>query len=217
MLRQSRHRAADHVPDIVHPGLQRRQSDTFQARPDRRHVGNPEGAQLNLLPRGDVDELGADVARYRRGLANLGRVRVAVGHAHAHHELPRRLTAEEDAGPFQAFAIALVDRLPRLLCDPRHVLDDVEAILLALDALDLVLRDNDASVVWKLDARFRSCRGGRENGAFQGPAARDGANGLHLGPARSAAGGRAGAVGDGTHAPRATQHAIDDVRLGDAV
>ena len=89
-------------------------------------------AQLNLLPRRDIHESDAKLARDLRQHSELRGVRQAVGDPHAHHEAARRLTAEEHARPLQALAIPFVDRLPAFLRETRDLVHDVESILLAL-------------------------------------------------------------------------------------
>ena len=74
--RQAGGGTADDVADVVHAGLQRHQADRLEPLPDLRDVADLEPAQLNLLPRRDVDEAGAELAADRRDRADLGGVGV---------------------------------------------------------------------------------------------------------------------------------------------
>ena len=110
----------------------------MQPIPDIGHVSDRESAELNLLACRDVRKADAIRPRDLGEGPDLGSVRDAIRDAHAHHEPARRLAAEKHAGPLQTLAIAFVDRLPSVLCQPRDVGQDVEPVFLALELLDLV-------------------------------------------------------------------------------
>ena len=139
------------------------------------------------------------------------RVGQAVRHPHAHHEVARRLAAEEHAGPLQPLAVAFVDRLPSRLRDARHVVEDVEPVLLLLVALDLVERDDHVAV----DRQRQRRRGGRRRleqlRLGQRPGRRTRRSRCDFRPADAAAGAGARDVADRLQAARAAEHRLDDL------
>ena len=139
--RQPGDRASDDVPDVVHARLQRHQVDCIQPIPDVREVAHPEPTKLHLLPGSDVDKAGAAVAAQLGDDTDLLGVGETVRHADAHHEAARCLTPEKHAEPLQPLAIGFADRLPSVADKSLDVGLDVEAILLALESLDLVEGD----------------------------------------------------------------------------
>ena len=160
MPRQSSGRTAVDVPDIVHAGLKRDESDGFEPIPDLRNVLDSESAQLNLLARRDVGKTRPELPTDGGDRPHLAGLTQAVGHPQAHHEMPGRLAAKEHTCPFQPFAIAILNRFPAGLREPRHVLDDVQAVFLFLVALDLVQGDDDigaGSGAIRTSAGMRAC------------------------------------------------------------
>ena len=141
--REAGGRAADDVADVVHAGLQRHQVDSLEPAPDLLHLLDAEPAELYLLPGRDVERPGAELlADAGEGLHLLGD-RQAVRDAHAHHELPRRLPPEEHARPLQPLAVVVGDRLPASRGQRRDFVHDLQGILLLLEPLDLVERDDE--------------------------------------------------------------------------
>jgi hypothetical protein len=70
--------------------------------------------------------------------AELGRIALAVGDADSHHEVARRLAAEEYAQPLQAFSITLSNAFPTLPGIAGQVVHYVQAVLLFLVLFYLV-------------------------------------------------------------------------------
>jgi len=101
MRRQPRQRAAVDVAHVVHSGLHAGEVHAAQLLPDLRDGVQSESAQFDLLPRGDIQHAVPDAPRGLRDGAQLRTGGEAIGHADAHHELPRRGLAEEDAHPLE--------------------------------------------------------------------------------------------------------------------
>ena len=110
---------------------------------------------------------------------------------------------------------SFADRLPAALRERRDVGNDVEAVLLLLDALDLVQRDDDLVVLG-------AARGASIGGVGGGDVSNSGSSTLRqamsmircdLGTARAAAGAGARPLADRLQAARAAQHRVDDLRL----
>ncbi len=106
-----------------------------------RQVADGKSPQLHLLPRGEIHEAGTAFPAQLGDDAELLSIREAVRHPDAHHEAAGRLPAEEYAEPLQPLAIGFFDRLPPVAHESLNVGFDVEAVLVALEALDLVERD----------------------------------------------------------------------------
>ena len=142
--RQAGGRAADDAPDIVHPRLQARQPGRLQPCDDLVHLLDGHPAQLQLLARRDVsDRATRGPAGLHRDLAEqarLGGRHDAVGHADAHHEVPGRGLAVENADPLQPLGVVGGDRLPAITREPHEIFGDLQAVLLGLERLDLVHR-----------------------------------------------------------------------------
>ena len=218
--RQTGDRTPDDVADVVHAGLQRHEVDRVQPLPDVRQIADGESAQLNLLPRREIDEASAAFAAQLGDGAELVGVREAVRHADPHHEAAGRLTPEEHAEPLQPLAVGFVNRLPSVAHESLDVGFDIEAVLLALVALDLVERDRRCCSGRTEVLRYRSrspvtTRRPKSSGAvgLLDPLARERDDGLHFGPARAAARRRARGVADRLHAARTAQHRLDDLRF----
>src|SRR2546427_11878761 len=139
---QPRGRAADDAADVVHPRLEAREACRLEPCDDLRHVLERHPAQLDLLARGDVGDRAARRAARLPGdlaeQAGLRRAHDAIGHAHAHHEMPRRGPAMEDAPPLEPLLVGVAARLPALARETDEVLLHVEAVLLRLHRLDAV-------------------------------------------------------------------------------
>jgi hypothetical protein len=128
----------DDVPDVIHAGLERDETDGPKPRPDLRHVLDREPAELHLLARGDVGEAFAEFAAELADRAKLGCVADAVGDADAHHEAAGSLLAKKNPGPFEPLAVALADRFPPFPRVARHVVKNVEAVLFSLVFFDFI-------------------------------------------------------------------------------
>ena len=138
VARNPGHRAADHVADVVHPGLQGHEPDGAELGEDRGHVFEPDPPELELLARGDVGDAAAGAVRDGGDRPELGGVRDPVGDPDPHHEVTGGMASKEDAPPLEPLEVALLDGLPSELGIARDVGADVEAVLLGLDLLDLV-------------------------------------------------------------------------------
>ena len=129
---------ADDVTNVVHPGLEREQTDPAQLVQDCRDVADPDPAELDLLSRGDVGESAPAPVGDPADRRELNRIRDPVRNSDPHHEVARRVASEEDPPPLQPLEVALLDRLEPKLGVARDVRTDVEPVLLDLDLLDLV-------------------------------------------------------------------------------
>src|SRR5437867_5264216 len=136
--RESGHRAANHITNIVHTGLERDEPDAVYALPDLRHVIDGEPAQLDLLPGCNIRKALAELAADFGERAQLGCGRDAVGNTHAHHKMTRRLAAEKDPGPFKPLLVAFSDGFPPFRGVTRNVLEDIQPIFFLFVFFDLV-------------------------------------------------------------------------------
>src|SRR5215472_6833351 len=80
-------RAAENVARNVAAGLEGRQADLFQTRPDVRNVLNPDPVELDVLPIGDVREVAAVLLRDPCDGSQLTRRELPARDADPHHEV----------------------------------------------------------------------------------------------------------------------------------
>ena len=116
------------VANVVDARLQRPQVHSAQLFPDFRDALKRESAKLDLLPRGDVQHV---VSEPTRKIANSAKLRAggeAVGHAHPHHELPRRRPAEENTHPLQQFLLSGRERGRASFDDLRQVFENPQTV-----------------------------------------------------------------------------------------
>src|SRR4029077_3362041 len=91
------------VSDVVNAGLERAQVHTPKLFPDRGDAVESKSAQLDLLPRRNVQDAIAKATGELSDGAQLIAPHESVRHADAHHELARRRPAVENTDPLQQF------------------------------------------------------------------------------------------------------------------
>src|SRR5947209_5255247 len=97
--------AAGDVTHVVHAGLAILQAHGVEALESGRDVPDAHPADLEVLARGDIDVATAVVIAQGADLRDLAGRQDAVGHAQAQGEVPRRLTAVENAIPLHALDV----------------------------------------------------------------------------------------------------------------
>src|SRR5260370_6734640 len=128
MRRQTGQGTPIDVSDVVNAGLERAKVHTLKFFPDRRYAVESESAQLNLLPRGNVQDAIAKAPRKLGHGAQLIAAHESVGHADAHHELARRRPAVENTDPLQQFLFRRREGFRTSLNDLRQVVEDAQAV-----------------------------------------------------------------------------------------
>src|SRR6266436_3771103 len=126
--RQTCQRAAIYVSNVINPCLQRPQVHTRQLFPNLRNAIQRKSAQLNLLPRRDVQHAIPNSPRKLSDGAQLLASHKTVRHANTHHELARRWPAVENSHPLQQFLFRWRQCLRASPDDLRQVLKNAQSI-----------------------------------------------------------------------------------------
>ncbi len=128
MRRQACQRAAVDVANVIDACLKRALVHPPKLFENFRHGVECETSQLNLLPRGDIQNAVAKPPREFRDGAELRAPRETVRHANAHHEFAGCRFTEEHANPLQQFFFRGGERRGAALDDLWKVIQDVQAI-----------------------------------------------------------------------------------------
>jgi hypothetical protein len=140
MRSQSGQGTSINISDVVNSGLERAKIDALKFFPNRGHTVESKSTQLNLLAGGNVENaISKPSGKLGYGVQLLRRYET-VGHADAHHELPRRRPAEENSNPFQEFFFCWRERLRAALDNLCKVFAYAQAVaikggLIAFDSI----------------------------------------------------------------------------------
>src|SRR6266404_9890126 len=128
MRRQTGQGTPIDVSDVVNAGLKSAKVHAVKLFPDHGYAVENESAQLNLLPRRNVEHAIAKAPGELSDGAKLIAPRESVGHADTHHELARRRPAVENTDPLQQLLFRWREGFRTSLDDLRQVVEDAQAV-----------------------------------------------------------------------------------------
>ena len=143
---EARNGAANHVANVVHTALLRRETGSGQTLEDPGNVLDLDPAQLDVLPGGDIRLTPPAAIRDLADRCHLLARQDAVGHAQAQHEVAGGRLAVEEPVPLQPFEVVGGYRGVAFACVAKEVGEHIEPVLRLLQYLDLVCHRHRASL-----------------------------------------------------------------------